>query len=108
MNICNEIQNRKITGIYHNYLSKQLTISLDNDLSVVFEGCAIVFDLGIVGHTITYVSDTGTLGLVLELKKNKEIPEDYNFMFLSRDIKAYENKNELVIAYKNVFLTKPF
>ena len=93
MDICNEVRNRKITGVYHNYKSKQLTISLDNGVSVIFEGCAIVFDLGIIGYEITYVSNTGTLGLTLELKKNKEIPEDYNFLLLSRAIQAYERMN---------------
>ena len=31
-------------------------------------------------------------------------PDDYKCVIISRDIKDYENKNELVITYKNVYI----
>jgi hypothetical protein len=102
MNISEKLLGKRVSGIYHNYVAQSLSLSLDDGLIVQFDKCAIVFDLGIIGHVITYVANTGTLGIVLELKRYKEDPESYNFLILSRDINDYEHKNEIVIAYKNV------
>jgi len=102
MNFQDEILNRRVTGVYHNYKLKQLSIQLDNGSLIAFYDCAIIFDLGIVGHYITYISNSGTLGMAMELRKNNENPDDFNFLILSRDIKDYLNKNEIVISYKKV------
>lgn len=107
INLQDEILNKKVIGIYHNYKLKQLTINLGHDSLITFYDCAIVFDLGIVGHVISYLSNTGTLGIITELKKNNEDPEDFNFLILSRDIKDYLNKNEIVISYKSVQKENP-
>lgn len=93
--------NIRVTGIYNNFQERTLTISFQEDFVVKFNECAISFDLGITGHIVSYVSDRGTLGMTLELKKMKLNPEDYNYFLISRDIEDYDNKNELIISYKN-------
>ncbi|OWP84390.1 hypothetical protein BWK59_05535 [Flavobacterium davisii] len=102
MDISQKILGKRVTRIYHNYIDKSLLIYFDEDLLVHFYECAIVFDLGIVGHKITYASHSGTLGISFELKKIGQDPDDYKCIIFSRDIKDYENKNEMVISYKNI------
>jgi hypothetical protein len=102
MNFYEKILSKKVTGVYHNYSLQKLSILFENGLTIEFDGCVIVFDLGIVGHTINYISNNGTLGLIQELKKNHLNPEDYKSTTLSRDIDDFENKNEMIVAYKNV------
>lgn len=94
--------NKRITGIYHNYIDRSLCIYLDDKTNVTFYNCALVFDLGIIGHIITYVSCYGTLGMSFELKRMKEDSDDYNFLLLSRDIEDIKNKNEILISYKEI------
>lgn len=105
--ISEAVLNKKVVGIYHNYKAKILSITLEGGLLVEFSDCVIVFDLGIVGFVITYISDTGTLGMTLELKKINENPDDYNYIIMSRDIKDFQNKNEIVISYKEVSIKNP-
>ena len=104
--ILQKILDKRVTRVYHNYIQKSLTIYFDEDLIVQFFECAFVFDLGIIGHTVTYASNTGALGMALELKKNKQDPDDYNSVILSRDIKDFENKNEIIISFKECKLTE--
>ena len=94
--------NKRITGIYHNYIDRSLCIYLDDKSNITFCNCALIFDLGIIGHTITYVSCYGTLGIAHELKRMKEDSDDYNCLLLSRDIKDITNKNEILISYKEI------
>jgi hypothetical protein len=100
MDILKKILDKRVTRIYHNYIEKSLIIYFNEEMTVEFYECAIVFDLGIVGHTITYATFTGTLGMTFELKRFKQNPDDYNCIILSRDIKDYENKNEMIISFK--------
>lgn len=102
INISERILNKKITGIYNNFFEQTLMISFEDDCILKFSGCAIVFDLGMIGHIISFVSDSGTLGMALELKRIKLDPDEYNYLLISRDIKDYENKNEIVISYKKM------
>lgn len=102
MKIIEEILNKRVTRVYHNYNEKSMTIYFEENLIVHFHDCVIVFDLGIIGHIITYVSINGTLGMVSEIKRYKLNPEDYEYILLSRDINDFENKNEIVISYKRV------
>lgn len=105
--ILEAVMNKKVVGIHHNYKAKILSISLEDGLLVEFRDCAIVFDLGIVGYVITYISNTGTLGMALELKKINENSDDYNCIIMSRDVKDFQNKNEIVISYKEMFIKNP-
>jgi hypothetical protein len=107
MDILKKILDKRVSKIYHNYIEKSLIIYFDEDFIVQFYDCVIVFDLGIIGHTITYASLTGTLGMSFELKRLKHNPDDYNCIILSRDIKDYENKNEMVISFKDLQLKSP-
>jgi len=100
MELTELLLNKKVNGIYHDYVNRSLHIYLDDKIHIIFYNCAIIFDLGIIGHFITYVSCTGTLGMALELKRIKENPDDYSCILLSRDIKDITNKNEILISYK--------
>lgn len=102
--ILNGVLGLKVTGIVHNYYNKTLSIYFEGGSCLHFNGCVIVFDLGIMGHKVGYVAPKGTLGLTLEFEKLKLDPSDYNFCLLSRDIADYKNKNEIVLAFKDVKL----
>jgi hypothetical protein len=106
MDITQKILGKRVVRICHNYIEKSLVIYFDGDMIVQFYECAIVFDLGVIGHIITYASLTSTLGMTFELKKFKQDPDDYNFIIISRDIKDYENKNEMIISFKECKLTQ--
>lgn len=97
-----KILNNKIVGIYHNYIEQSLKIRFENKTAIIFYECAVVFDLGIIGHIVSYVSQTGTLGMSFEIKKMNQDPSDYHFIILSRDINDIDKKNELVISYKTM------
>ena len=107
MSFYKKILGKRVSGVYYNYLLQILTINFENGYSLEFDGCVVVFDLGIVGHTINYISLTGTLGISSELKKLKLNLDDYNFITLSRDINDYENKNEMIVSYKNIQINPP-
>ena len=66
--ISEKILNKKVTRIYNDFIERTLTISFQEDFVLKFKQCAISFDLGITGHIVTYVSNSGTLGMTLELK----------------------------------------
>lgn len=97
-----KINNKRIISIIHNYLEKSLKINFEDNESIIFNDCALTIDTGIIGHTISYVANTGTLGMGLELKRMNQDPDDFNFVILSRDIKDMEQKNELLISYKQM------
>ncbi|WP_343615939.1 hypothetical protein [Flavobacterium sp.] len=67
--IIEKIMNKKIIGIYTNTINQTLEISFEDNFVIKFKECAIVFDLGIVGHTVSFISFNGTLGMTHELKK---------------------------------------
>lgn len=102
-----KVLGKRVTRIYHNYIEKSLVIYFDDDIMFQFYECALVFDLGITGHIINYVSPTGTLGMSFELKKLKYNPDDYNCLILSRDINDFDNKNEIIISFKDLQCTSP-
>lgn len=104
--ISEKILNKKVVGIYNNFIEQTLELSFEDNCIIKFNQCAIVFDLGIVGHTVSFISFNGTLGIALELKKMKLNPEEYNYLLISRDIEDYENKNELLISYKKLEVIK--
>jgi hypothetical protein len=107
MEVSSQILNKRVVGIYHNYIDQSLRLSLDDKTDIFFYGCAIVFDLGIIGHKVSFVSSTGTLGITFELKKMNKNPEDYKYIILSRDIKDIENKNELLVSYHQLEVKSP-
>lgn len=102
MDLSNQILNKRVVGICHSYVEQSIRINFEDRTSIIFNSCVIAFDLGIVGHVVSFVSFTGTLGMTLELKKMNKDPDEYNYIILSRDIKDIENKNELLISYKSV------
>ncbi|MCV9931833.1 hypothetical protein OIU80_06010 [Flavobacterium sp. LS1R47] len=102
MNTIEKILDKRVIGTYYNFIEKTLTISFERDFVLKFYDCAIIFDLGIVGHIVTFISSNSTLGITHELKKMDKDPDDYNFLLISRDIKDYHNKNEILIAYKTL------
>jgi hypothetical protein len=93
---------KRITVIGHDYKNNSLRMILENHKSIIFYDCALIFDLGIIGHIISFVSFSGTLGMALELKRIGENPDDYNYILLSRDIEDTKNKNEILISYKDL------
>ncbi|MFN3487552.1 MAG: hypothetical protein ACK4YV_00380 [Emticicia sp.] len=97
-----KIKNKRIISIVHNYSEKSLKINFEDNESIIFNGCVLTIDTGIIGHIISYVSNTGTLGMAFELKRMNQDPDDFNFVILSRDIKDLEQKNELLISYKQM------
>ncbi len=97
---------KKVTGVYHEYALSKLHIHFENGFEIEFSGCVIVFDLGIIGHSISHISNTGTLGMAHELKKNHFNLDDFKTTILSRDINEIANKNEMIIACKSVQILK--
>lgn len=106
MEILQSLKGKKITAIYNNYIQQSLKINFEDNESIIFNGCVLTIDTGIIGHIISYVSNTGTLGMALELKRMNQDPDDFNFVILSRDIKDLEQKNELLISYKQMEWSK--
>ena len=104
--ILQKLLDKRVSRIFHNYIEKSLIIYFDEDLMIQFYECAIVFDLGITGHIITFASLTGTIGMSFELKNLNQNPDDYNCIILSRDIEDYENKNEMIISFKEYKFTE--
>ncbi len=102
--IISHILNKKITGLFHNYIEMSMSVFFEDTTELKFVECAIVMNSGIVGHEITFASTSGTLGLTLELKKLGRDPNDYLYFIMSRDIKDFNNKNELLICYKRIQL----
>ncbi|AFK03011.1 hypothetical protein Emtol_1869 [Emticicia oligotrophica DSM 17448] len=106
MEILQSLKGEKIIAIYNNYIQQSLKINFEDNESIIFNGCVLTIDTGIIGHIISYVSNTGTLGMALELKRMNQDPDDFNFVILSRDIKDLEQKNELLISYKQMEWSK--
>ncbi len=106
MEILQSLKGKKITAIYNNYIQQSLKINFEDNESIIFNGCVLTIDTGIIGHIISYVSNTGTLGMAFELKRMNQDPDDFNFVILSRDIKDLEQKNELLISYKQMEWSK--
>jgi len=83
INISERILNKKVAGIYNNFFEQTLIISFfEDDCILKLGGCVIVFDLGMIGHIISFVSDSCTLGMALELKRMKLDPDEYNYLLL--------------------------
>jgi hypothetical protein len=106
MEFYEKILNKKVTGVYHEYILNKLHIHFENGFEIEFDVCVIVFDLGIIGHSISHISNTGTLGMAHELKKHHFNLDDFKTTILSRDINDIENKNEMIIAYKSAQILK--
>ncbi len=98
----NLILERRITGIFQNHIEKTVMLSLDNQTTITFLGCVLVIDSGIIGHDLTYLAETSTLGITLEFKRMKLDADDFKHLLISRDIKDYKNKNEFLVSYKEV------
>ena len=97
----NSIVGLTVTRVINNYVEKTLTLYLDNDTSVIFFDCKLIFDLGIIGHKIGEVSSCAGLGMTLELNKYLIDSNDYQTCSISRNFSDFLNKNEIRIAYKH-------
>lgn len=91
-----------VKGVTNNFLKSEVVIYFENEKSITFYDCALVYDSGIVGVQIGDYSNDAGLGMKLELTKITKESEEYFFCTLSRDFKDYENKKEIRISYKRV------
>jgi len=91
-----------VSMVTNDFIKKEVTIHFDNEKSITFFGCALVYDLGIIGKRIGEYSNDAGLGMKLELNKLIENSEEYFFCSLSRDFEDYKNKNEIRISFKKI------
>lgn len=101
-NILDRTLGLTVNRVTTDFLKKEVSIHFDNEKSIIFSGCALVYDLGIIGKRIGEYSNDAGLGMKLELNKLTENSEEYFFCSLSRDFKDYKNKNEIRISYRQI------
>lgn len=101
-NALEKIVGLTVKGVMTNFIKKEVLICFENEKSILFSGCALVYDLGIIGCCIGNVSSSAGLGMKQELNKVTKKSEEYFFCSLSRDFKDYKNKNEIRISYRQI------
>lgn len=63
INITELLMNRKIKGFYHGYIDRSLRVFFEDGLVIIFFNCALVFDLGMTGHSISFVSESSVTSI---------------------------------------------
>jgi hypothetical protein len=91
---------RVLNGMYYNIELKWVVFFLNNGICIKLMGCAIMYDSGLIGKEISFISISGSLGPAFDMRKMGLNADDYHFLLLNRDIKDQANKHEIQVSYK--------
>jgi hypothetical protein len=96
------LNGRKLEGINYFFPLCKVVFEFSGKLIIRFSDCAVMYDSGLIGRTIFYVSTNGSLGPVLALREMSLDPDDYKVLFLCENVREIHDKHEIQILYKTM------